>query len=276
MPGRARSDLDKAQKCLRDNHSKLEAAVKAYREEQELPTGRNGRPRGYAQIAKDFGVGTETLRCREKGIRMDRWEEVQQRSLLGPEAEEQMVRMIEGRSDRAEPPTNKQMQEMAEHLYEVQVTNEARNAAARGEPFSGPETFRIGRNWVRGFKSRHSDRLETCWAHNLDSHRADALRRDRVDQFFTTVRNRYEQENVQNCDIYAIDETPMMDAQTCSLRVTCRAGEKHQHIRQDGNRETTTVVATICADGSYLPPFVIFQGEYLQEDWMVENPGDAA
>ena len=41
---------------------------------------------------------------------------------------------------------------------------------------------------------------------------------------------------------------------------------------QDGNREFITLIASICADGSHLPPALIYKGESydLQDTWLDE------
>ncbi|CAK5275006.1 unnamed protein product [Mycena citricolor] len=59
-------------------------------------------------------------------------------------------------------------------------------------------------------------------------------------------------------------------------RVVGTAGEKTQHLQSDGGRENTTVVVTICADGTSLRPVVIFKGKKFDLDWNQENPTEAS
>ncbi|KAH9165070.1 hypothetical protein EDB89DRAFT_1858704, partial [Lactarius sanguifluus] len=40
------------------------------------------------------------------------------------------------------------------------------------------------------------------------------------------------------------------------------------------NRENITVLPTICADGTTLPPTVIYKGESFQVKWLQNNPLD--
>ncbi|KAI5822183.1 CENP-B protein, partial [Schizophyllum commune Tattone D] len=45
------------------------------------------------------------------------------------------------------------------------------------------------------------------------------------------------------------------------------------HQQTGGSRENVTVIATICADGTALPPTVIFKGKGYQVSWgMQDNP----
>ena len=49
-----------------------------------------------------------------------------------------------------------------------------------------------------------------------------------------------------------------------SNEVIGTAGKCVQHQQKTGNRENITVIVTICADGTSMPPAVIFKGlKYL-------------
>jgi len=47
-------------------------------------------------------------------------------------------------------------------------------------------------------------------------------------------------------------------------------------MQRDNNKEMVTVMATICADGSNVPPVVIFKGQNFLQKWHQDNPIDAA
>ncbi len=44
-----------------------------------------------------------------------------------------------------------------------------------------------------------------------------------------------------------------------------------QHTVEDGNCENVTVMCTVCADGTALPPVIIFKGQYFLEKWCQNN-----
>jgi hypothetical protein len=50
--------------------------------------------------------------------------------------------------------------------------------------------------------------------------------------------------------------------------VICNAKEKKAYEAQPGRKEWVTVVECICADGSAIPPLVIFKGENFQNGWI--------
>ena len=54
-------------------------------------------------------------------------------------------------------------------------------------------------------------------------------------------------------------------------------GQKIQHDQADRNREMVTVVNTICADGTYLKPIVVYKGKNFLIRWTdQENPIEAS
>lgn len=54
-------------------------------------------------------------------------------------------------------------------------------------------------------------------------------------------------------------------------RVIGPAKQKTQHLQQDGNRENITIIVTICADGTDIPPTVIYKGKSFSTSWHNEN-----
>ena len=49
-----------------------------------------------------------------------------------------------------------------------------------------------------------------------------------------------------------------------------------QYQQRSGTRENTTVLVTICADGTSTPPAVIFKGSAYQVSWANNNPLNAS
>ncbi|EJD32716.1 hypothetical protein AURDEDRAFT_29670, partial [Auricularia subglabra TFB-10046 SS5] len=50
-----------------------------------------------------------------------------------------------------------------------------------------------------------------------------------------------------------------------------RASSKMAYQQGVEDRENITVLPTICANGTYLPPLYIFAGERIQSDWRANN-----
>ena len=74
--------------------------------------------------------------------------------------------------------------------------------------------------------------------------------------------------------MYNMDEKGFsLSTITKQHRVFTKEAVKKGRIKghsQDGNREWITILGTICADGTWCPPAVIFAGrtDYLQDTWV--------
>lgn len=55
-----------------------------------------------------------------------------------------------------------------------------------------------------------------------------------------------------------------------------KAGEKPQYQQRGGSKENTTVIVTICADGTSIAPAVVFKGKGYSTSWKQDNPLNAS
>jgi len=51
--------------------------------------------------------------------------------------------------------------------------------------------------------------------------------------------------------------------------------QKNVQQVENGSQEMVTVIETVCADGSFLPPSVIFQAKRRVLEWGKNNPDNA-
>jgi hypothetical protein len=87
-----------------------------------------------------------------------------------------------------------------------------------------------------------------------------------------TIRGKEGEEAVPDELIYGTDESGIQEGIGLKERVYRATGKKVQHQQRSGGRENITVIVTICADGTSLPPAVIFKGEGYQMSWKQDNP----
>ncbi|KAF1985061.1 DDE-domain-containing protein, partial [Aulographum hederae CBS 113979] len=88
-----------------------------------------------------------------------------------------------------------------------------------------------GKDWVPRFVSRHRDQLQTGFLSGFD-----------LSRFAIGVLNKARR-------VFSSQNPP-------------------KGAGQDGNRAWITVIAGICADGSSIPPAIIYQGLGLQDSWL--------
>jgi hypothetical protein len=83
--------------------------------------------------------------------------------------------------------------------------------------------------------------------------------------YFALVNSKIKDYDVQLQNIYNMDEKGFsLGTMTKQYRIFTKAAVQKKRVlghSQDGNREWITILATICADGTWCPPAVIFAGK---------------
>ena len=131
-----------------------------------------------------------------------------------------------------------------------------------------------GKNWSTAFRARHKDVLDSRYLNAIDLARHKADSEPSYRQYFTVLKQKIDQYAIlpQNC--YNMDEKGFLIGHLQkSKRIFSKAMMKQQRLLgtgQDGSREWITIVATICADGSSLPPALIYKAVSgdLQDSWL--------
>ena len=125
-----------------------------------------------------------------------------------------------------------------------------------------------GTEWAKRFMKRHNLRLKKGTSMQID-------RKERTSDPFI-IYSLYdvlekELQNLQLHDkpghIYNLDETsfPLHSSKTHTVGVV---GEKTIRVTASSGRQNITVLATICADGTALPPCIVFKGKRLMQQWI--------
>ncbi|THU95545.1 DDE-domain-containing protein, partial [Dendrothele bispora CBS 962.96] len=149
------------------------------------------------------------------------------------------------------------------------------------EARDGPDFTPLGTNWTHRFLERHHEELKTYWSHPLDHFRARAVNPITKEAYFDIVEKAIAgdgtpQDLIPPELMYGADETGLQQGVGMSEHVIAGSGKSVQHQQRSGNRENITVLCTICADGSSLPPAVIFKGQGYQVKWEQNNPLNAS
>ncbi|RDB18745.1 hypothetical protein Hypma_014628 [Hypsizygus marmoreus] len=165
-------------------------------------------------------------------------------------------------ADRALPLTRKLLKEKV--LALVHATN----------PDS--QLREVSDNWVDRFlASPVCHEVSTHWSSPLAKDRAQAVNPTTLTYWFDAVQKNVVDEHVPVENQYSMDETNLMEGMS---RKVCMLGRHGHHVaykRQGWSRRTITVTEVICADGTVLPPTIIFRGVKLLKSWGLVNPLDA-
>lgn len=245
----------------REGREKLEKniakAVEAYEAEQRKPKGQR---RGLRKIVAMFeGVTVGTLHNRVNGKRSILDFNATKAKLM-EEDERALTDLIRVSSDCSCPFTHDDIRRTANRLLEARY---------------GPDYTPCGTNFVQRFIERHHIELKTYWSTHLDVQRANGLNKAAVSKWFDIVETEIVNKGILPGQIYGMDESGFPPANDGVVRVVGTRGKKIQHKRGGGNRENVTAMVTICGNGSYLKPVVIFKGQNLWSKWIENNIADA-
>lgn len=115
------------------------------------------------------------------------------------------------------------------------------------------------------------DELGRFWTRSLDTARGHAVNPTTHDQWFTLLEGAMTSLGIEEDCIWAADETGFQPGGGNKERVFGPSGAKIQYQQRDGNRENITVMVTICADGTEIPPTVIYKGKAFGTQWHHNN-----
>lgn len=133
--------------------------------------------------------------------------------------------------------------------------------------------------WITRFLDRHADILLNAWTTPMEAgrHHADSSEKYRV--YFELLHSKMAEYDVLPENTYNMDEKGFAIGVTGKTkRIFDKALYHQKQFRQslhDGNREWVTLLATVCADGSVLPPCIIYPaaGRAIQASWVAPiNP----
>jgi hypothetical protein len=275
MPGRPKSKTKQRQIKVEINEQWYEHAVKVYKAGQETEgKDRIGLRAVCERVEQECWENTKerihldrsTLQRRVKGGQSISSFNAEKSWLTAQEAEEVVVYAI-NLADRGFPLSH---QRIKEHVNEI-------CRAKLGDEF--PEDG-VGENWSKRFTEKHSDRLKPYWSRALDHSRARAVNPATKEAYYSllkkTIEGEEDEEPIPHELMYWSDETGIQQGIGVKERVFGGAGKGVQHQIRSGDRENITVIETICADGTCIPPAVIFKGEGYQVSWKQNNPLNAS
>jgi hypothetical protein len=208
----------------------------------------------YSDIARKYGVVRSTLARRHQGTTLPRSEGYENQQNLNQHQEAELVRYIQRLTERGLPPTRTMIQNYASCIAKKEVSI----------------------RWTDRFIKRHQEDLIMSWSTGLNRNRHKADSEAKYKLYFQLLHKKIEKYGVEPRHTYNMDEKGVLLGITGrSKRVFSRPLFQSRQIRQalqDGSREWISILACICADGSYVNPALIYQSnaERLQSSWVEE------
>jgi hypothetical protein len=224
----------------------IEAAIAA------IESLKPGEEFSYRQIAQQHRCSRVALAKRHQGLSTSRATQAQNQQTLHPQQELELLRYIERLTRQGLPPTRAMMRNFASQIAQREV----------------------GVHWVDRFVQRHPDELISKWSTSIDNNRHKADSEKKYSLYFDLMREKITQYHVEPRHTYNMDEKGfMLGAVGRTKRIFSKASYedgKRRNTIQDGSREWITLLACICADGSYLEPALIYKSKAgsIQDSWL--------
>ena len=228
---------------------------------------RSQKKPNFFATARKHGIDRTTLRRRFQGKQAPRGvSHIEAQGHLSVKMEEVLIERINTLSARGLPPTPQFIANMVLELSGEQV----------------------GPNWVSRFVKRHDDDLSSIYLESIDYARRIADNSKHFKDYFEKVSaylNLYwtdlhqlqasiQKHRIKPSNLYNMDEKGFL-IKLCGTKRRIVAKEmlrkkKLLGASQDGSREFISLLACICADGTALPPALIYEGKShdLQDTWL--------
>lgn len=274
MPGRAKSQEQKHVIQTRKNDTLMARAVAMHRAEEASKPDKKSRikPRKICELLmqQHFEETGEHVLIHHTRLRRlagggkTRAQAMAERSWLSPEQAEVVIVFIGQMAARGFPLSHRRLREHINML--------ARDTWGDRFPESG-----VGENYTHKFVNRYSDHIKMVTARPLEDKRAKAVNPATNTEYWKLLKEVVEKYNIRPETTFGVDEIGIQTRSDFKERVMASKSTKGAtHQQRAGTRENTTVLVTICADGSSIPPAIIFKGSGYKVSWGENNPLNAS
>ena len=211
-----------------------------------------GEQLSYRKIAAQYGCDRTTLARRHQGRASPRSTMALNQQSLHPQQEQELLAYIDRLTERGLPPTRAIIRSIASQIAHKE----------------------LGVHWVDRFVQRWPDRLISKWTTGMDNSRHKADSGKKYSLYFDLLRDKIDRYHIEARHIYNMDEKGfMLGVVGRTKRIFSRASYEDRRSRstiQDGSRDWITLIACVCADGSYLDPSLIYQSKSgsIQDSWL--------
>jgi hypothetical protein len=248
-------------------------AVAAYCTELKKPAGL--KQRGARTVCKDFEslnrqatgkdikLSYSTLMCLAAGGKTKKAQSNAEKSWLSDAEVEVVIAYIGEIGNRGFPLSHKRLKEHVDCICRARL----------GElfPIDG-----VGKNWTDRFVEKHFKAIKMTWSRPLETKRGRAVNPFTKEAFYELLGDTVRKYDITEDRTWGVDEIGIQGSMGMPERVMGARKLGLQYQQRDGDRENITVLETICADGTTIPPAVIYKGAVYQVKWAQDNPANAS
>jgi len=128
----------------------------------------------------------------------------------------------------------------------------------------------VGINWIYRFRSRHPT-LKSVWSTTIDAARAKQVNVMVVQEFYDLLMEEMIEKHIPCKNIFNMDEKGIVCGQHDRVKVFVDRKQKNTVTIAGMERDLTTIIECVCADGEAISPMVIFKGIRQSRLWYVKN-----
>ena len=237
----------------RDNSTTMANIEKAI---EDLKSHESGPRFPYTKYAAKWGVDRSTLSRRHRGVTGPREARHDHDRNLTTTQQQELVQYITKLCEQGLAPTREMVQNFG--------------SAIAGKP--------VSMSWVTRFIDQNNIHLTSQWAAPIDRSRHNADYGLRYKRYYDELYHKISHYNIEERLIWNMDEKGFMIGQIGRMKRVFNKSfyntKKTKTFTHDGNREWITILATICADGSSLPPSIIYAAKSgnVYNTWVDDIP----
>lgn len=241
-------------------------AQKAYSEEdiqKAITSWKYKQFRSIRATAAHFQVPVQTVRDRMAG-RKSKAQSLEKAQLLSNAEEKTLVRWITRLTSTGFPATPALVIETAEEIRRgrVKLVNSQGTQPIQLNP--------IGHEWLYRFLNRYP-KLQGTYSRQLESLRHQEATYEKISQWFSVFRTRFDEQNYELENIYNMDETGFAVGTTQTTRIIVDSSQKSNWKVTPGKQEWITAVECVSAAGGALSPMIIFKAQNTNTRWIPDD-----
>ena len=126
-------------------------------------------------------------------------------------------------------------------------------------------------SWFTKFLNKYSNLFNIIKTKPIARVRVELHDKKELKEWFRELRSLVDQYNIQPQNIHNFDKTGIRVGCAKRVEVVVPAGISNVYTASPEDRRTITVIETICAAGSVIPPILIIPAKLHMESWIHDN-----
>ena len=106
---------------------------------------------------------------------------------------------------------------------------------------------------------------------SIDLNRWKETTSEAINLWFDVFRDALEEFKFEKHNVYNMDETGFGIGTSQCNRVIIDSSLQTRYKAEPGRQEWVSILECICADGSFLPPLLIFKAQHISNTWIDSN-----